>query len=125
MKKIYIAHSRDFDYLNELYAPLKQADFLSNYELIFPHEQKQENHNLRDFYRTIDLVIAEVSMPSTGLGIELGWASDDNKKVCCIYKSGTQPSSSLNAITDQFYEYHNTDELLNIVRQIVEHDDRQ
>ena len=27
MKKIYVAHSKDIDYINELYAPLRNASF--------------------------------------------------------------------------------------------------
>ena len=33
MKKIYIAHSKEIDYINELYEPLKNADFFK--ELCF------------------------------------------------------------------------------------------
>ena len=34
MKKIYIAHSKEIDYISELYEPLKNADFLKNYTII-------------------------------------------------------------------------------------------
>ena len=37
MEKIYIAHSKEIDYINELYEPLKNADFLKNYTLLLPH----------------------------------------------------------------------------------------
>jgi len=48
----------------------------------------------RDFYTNLDLFIAEVSYRATGLGIELGWASDDNIPIYCFYKKGTIPNSS-------------------------------
>jgi len=35
--KIQVGHSRDFDYQNELYIPLKKA-FPQDFEWIFPHE---------------------------------------------------------------------------------------
>ena len=38
--KIYIAHSREFDYINKLYKPLKENSFFSNYNLIFPYEKE-------------------------------------------------------------------------------------
>ena len=85
MKKIYIAHSKDIDYINELYEPLKNANFLKNYTLLLPHELSEFSYNTRDFYKDIDIFIAEVSKPATGLGIELGWAFDDNTKIYCIY----------------------------------------
>jgi hypothetical protein len=36
--KIQVGHSRDFDYQNELYIPLKKAFPRQDFELIFPHE---------------------------------------------------------------------------------------
>lgn len=120
MKRIYVAHSKDIDYLNDLYAPLKNADFLSDYELLLPHELSDISYNTRGFYERIDLMIAEVSKPATGLGIELGWAFDDQKPVYCIYRAGSKVSSSVRSITDKIYEYQDVDEMLEIVRKIVE-----
>lgn len=120
MKRIYVAHSKDIDYLNDLYAPLKNADFLSDYELLLPHELSDISYNTRGFYERIDLMIAEVSKPATGLGIELGWAFDDQKPVYCIYRTGSKVSSSVRSITDKIYEYQDVDEMLEIVRKIVE-----
>ena len=37
--KIYIAHSREFDYKNELYTPIKKV--LKDHEVILPHEQRR------------------------------------------------------------------------------------
>lgn len=70
--KIHIAHSRDFDYQNELYVPLKNSDLFKQYEFILPHDGDNYKHD-RDFYKEIDLVFVGVSYPSTGLGIEFGF----------------------------------------------------
>ena len=117
--KIYIAHSRNIDFINELYKPIKNSVELSKYELILPHERKQENNNNRIFYKNLDMIIADVSRPSTGLGIELGWAYDDNVKIYCIYKKGFKYSSSLKAVSDNFYEYSNELELIDIIKKII------
>ena len=119
MLKIYIAHSREIDFINELYNPLKNCNELSKYELILPHERKQENNNNRIFYKNLAMIIADVSRPSTGLGIELGWAYDDNVKIYCIYKKGFKYSSSLKAVSDNFYEYSNELELIDIIKRII------
>ena len=122
MKKIYIAHSKEIDYINELYEPLKNADFLKNYTLLLPHELSEFSYNTRDFYKDIDIFIAEVSKPATGLGIELGWAFDDNKKIYCIYKANETVSSSIKSITSNIFEYNNKDEMLEIIKKIIEKD---
>ncbi len=38
--------------------------------------------------RSCDVVVAEVSVPSLGVGYELGCAVDMNKPVLCLYNSG-------------------------------------
>ena len=119
MKKIYIAHSKDIDYLNQLYVPLKNADFLKDYELILPHEKSEKSSNGREFYKDIDIFIAEVSKPGIGLGIELGWVFDENKPIYCIYKSGTKVSRTIYTITKNVYEYKGTSEMLMIIKEII------
>jgi len=119
VKKIYIAHSKGIDYVNELYKPLKGADFLKEYELILPHEKSKNSSNTRDFYKDIDILIAEVSKPATGLGIELGWAFDDNTKIYCIHKEKIIISNSIKAITENIYEYKDTENMLNIIKSII------
>lgn len=118
--KIYIAHSRKMDYMNDLYIPLRNDSFFVNHELILPHEKNERSYNTREFYRTIDVFIADCSEVAIGLGIEMGWAYDDNKKIYCIYKSGSVLSSSINAITKNFYEYENSDEMVGIVKNIID-----
>ena len=117
--KIYIAHSRNIDFINELYKPIKNSVELSNCEFILPHERKQENNNNRMIYKNLDMIIADVSKPSTGLGIELGWANDDNVKIYCIYKKGFKYSSSLKTVSNNFYEYSNELELIDIIKKII------
>jgi nucleoside 2-deoxyribosyltransferase len=104
MKNIYIYHSSSFDFKNELYKPIRESELNKKYNFILPHENK-----IIDTKQTIkeaDLIIAEVSFPSTGQGIELGWANILNKKIICIYKDEHKYSSALKFITNQFYNYN-------------------
>lgn len=117
--KIYIAHSRGFDYQNDLYAPLRACADLPQAEIILPHESETHVNNTRDFYRELDLMIAEVSFPATGLGIELGWAADDRVPIHCVYRAGCEPSGSLYAVTDKFDEYSTSEELMVIITNII------
>lgn len=83
--KIYVAHSRSFDFKKELYEPIRK-NFLNNeHTFILPHEHSEEPFNSKDYLKDeADLVIAEVSEPSTGLGIELGWADAHQVLIICI-----------------------------------------
>ena len=113
--KIYVAHSREIDYLNELYEPLKEL----NADFIFPHADGKNICNSRDFYKNLDLVIAEVSKPATGLGIELGFLFDAGVPIYCLSKKGSKVSSSLKSVTSNFYEYENREDLKKIVSKIL------
>lgn len=116
--RIYVAHSRDFDYINELYKPLRSDPFFNEFELILPHEGEYSNHG-RDFYKTIDIFIAECSEISTGLGIELGFAFDDDIDIYCIHKFNKKISSSINAVTSKIYAYHDVNEMLDVIKSII------
>lgn len=102
--KIYVCHSRNFDFKNELYKPLKESGLA---EFIFPHEQISESFNSKELLEGhgVDYVLAEVSYPSTGQGIELGWADIFGVPIVCFYKTDTTPAASLKIITDKMIEY--------------------
>ncbi len=72
-----------------------------------------EVNNSMEVIKNSDLIIAEVSYPSTGMGIELGWANTFNKRVICVYKKDTKPSSSLKVVSNEFIEYTDSTDLVN------------
>lgn len=117
--RVYIAHSREFDYIKELYEPLRRDETLSKYDLILPHEADDNSCNPREFYKDIDVVIVECSYGSTGLGIELGFAYDDGTPIYCLYRSGARFSNAIRAVSDKFYEYSSAEELVEIIRGIL------
>lgn len=116
---IYIGHSKDINYIEEIYKPIREYGKDSNHNFILPHEKDSHANNSREFYNSLDLFIAEVSMPATGLGIELGWAYDAGVPIFCIYKKGNKVSNSLRTVTDKFYEYETKDELMDILNLII------
>ncbi|MBR5389149.1 hypothetical protein IK146_01145 [Candidatus Saccharibacteria bacterium] len=118
--KIYIAHPANMDYENEIYEPLRNDSFFSRHELIFPHEESSKIINTRDDYRNVDIVIAECSRPSTGVGIELGWFYDEKKPIYCFYKTGMKPSGSVAAVAKEVIEYYDSNDLVNKIKNIIE-----
>ena len=110
--KIYISHATSFDFKNELYVPLRNSDLNKEHEIILPHEQSDKLFPTKEMLKHFDLVLAEVSFPSTGVGIELGWANEKGVPIICIYKKGIKVSSSLKAVTDQFIEYDSVKDLI-------------
>ena len=118
--RIYIAHPTDMDYENEIYNPLRSDAFFFRHELVLPHEESNKIINTRDDYRNVDIVIAECSKPSTGVGIELGWFYDEKKPIYCFHKTGVRPSGAVVAIAKEIIEYSDSNDLANKIRSIVE-----
>lgn len=109
--KIYIAHSNDFDYKNRLYTPLRESGLNNEYEIFLPHENgRHEDSN--EVMAGCDLVIAEVSVPSTGEGIELGRAEAAGIPILCISENGAKISSALQYITKNFLEYSDAEDMV-------------
>ncbi len=105
--KIYVAHSSNFEFKRKLYEPLRKSDLNKAHEIFLPQETGKEEVT-RDLIKGCQLVIAEVSLPSTGEGIELGWADIFGIPILCIYEAGTRRSLSLDYVTKNFIEYTDT-----------------
>ncbi len=119
--RIYISHSKELDYLDVLYHPLRESQLNTEHEIILPHELHVETTQVvsRDILRVCDLCIAEVSYSATGLGIELGWADAFDCPILCIYKSGSKVSGSLKVITKDFIEYESREDMIERITQYL------
>ena len=116
--KIYVSHSTNFDYKAELYEPLK-ATLSDDNKLYLPHESGDDVANTKEIIKQSGLIIAEVSYPSTGQGIELGWANEFNVPIVCIYKANTKPSSALQIVSKTFIEYSSSQDVLNHLNEYL------
>jgi hypothetical protein len=119
--KILVTHSSNFDFKKELYLPLRNSELNNKHSFILPHEL-----DTIPFTRTlmenkdVDLQIAEVSYPSTGQGIEMGWANAFNINLICIYKKGTTYSGSIKLICNTFFEYNSSEEMIIMLTPFLE-----
>ena len=117
--KIYISHSTNFDFKKDLYQPIKKVGF--NYDFIFPHDKNAKQHYLKKLFssKKCNLIIADVSSPSTGQGIELGWANFYKIPIICIYKQGSNYSKSLTSISKKFIKYKDGEDLVKKLNKII------
>jgi hypothetical protein len=109
---IYISHSGNYDYENELYKPIKESELADIHRFFLPHEPENINADAKDELKQTDVLVAETSFPSTGQGIELGLANVAGVPIICFYRIGAKPSSSLRFITGKVIEYTDTHDLL-------------
>ena len=119
--KIYIAHAKASDFQNELYKPIKESTAFKEHTFVLPHDGTDALFNSKEFFKTdCDLVIAEVSYPATGLGIELGWADILNVPIVCIYHKGSKVPGSLKAITQSIFEYDGPADMMEKIEKAIE-----
>jgi hypothetical protein len=114
--KIYVGHASSFDYQNDLYAPIKKVDFYGQFEFIFPHEFNPHGQYSKDLILNCDRMIAEVSFPSTGLGIEVAWALSAKVPIFCIAKQGSNPSTSISQLNIDIFWYSDEFSLINNIK---------
>jgi len=117
--KIYVAHSKQLNYLENLYRPIREDKELQEHTILLPHEESNDSYNSREFYKDLSIMIAEVSYPATGMGIELCWAYDYNVPIYCLFQKNMKVSNSLKSITKNIIEYENEKDLLNIIKEII------
>jgi len=110
--KVFISHSTQYNFMDELYEPIRNAESLLMHEFFFPHDTNVIFNTKGAIQNVFEVILAEVSLPSTGQGIELGWANDKDKKIICIYKTGSKISHSLNEITDNIIEYSGAQDMI-------------
>jgi len=109
--KVIVIHASSFDYEKELYEPLKKAVEGTGHELVFPHVWHEQNKSTKAFLKDAGLVVAEGSRPSTGQGIELGWADDMNIPILFLRKEGAKSSSALKYLKGEYVDYANEADL--------------
>lgn len=113
--KILVAHSSNYDYQTELYEPLKQSALAKEHTIIFPHNEENLGIETNSQIPDTDLMIAEVSYPSTGAGIEIGLVQAAGIPTLFVYKTGTTPSSALKFIKGTLIEYTDSSDLVSKV----------
>ncbi len=119
--KIYVGHSSSFDFKKYLYEPLINSDLNKYHNFILPHKMytKATDFITRDIIKTCDIMIAEVSYPATGLGIELGWADVAQVPIICVYKKDQKISDSLRVVTESFIEYIDASDMINKINDKI------
>ena len=116
--KIFVAHSSNFDFKNELYKPLRESVLNIKHEILLPQEKGKETIT-KDIIKSLDVFIAETSYPSTGQGIELGWADIFNIPIICIFKEESKISQSLHYVTDNFITYKDTEDMVDRLGMVL------
>jgi hypothetical protein len=109
--KIIFTHSSGFDFKENLYKPIRNSVLNSEHNFLLPQEKGEEGVT-KELIQNADLVFAEVSYPSTGQGIELGWANIFNTPIVCFHMEDRKPSNSIKYVTKDLVSYKDENDLI-------------
>ena len=88
-------------------------------ELVYPHNEEGDVQLTKDSISSCDLVIVEVSIPSTGSGIELGWANASGKPILAFHQGGSEPSPAIKFVTQDLKVYVTEEHIIEALRGMV------
>ncbi len=108
---IIVTHSSKFDFKEKLYKPIRESALNNEHSFLLPQEKGEEGVT-KELIQNADLVFAEVSYPSVGQGIELGWANIFNTPIVCFHMESTKPSNSLKYVTKELISYSDEKDLI-------------
>ena len=116
---LYIAHSRGFDFEAELYQPIHDSQLLAESEIVFPHTLGACEQNSYNLIANTDLLIAEVSYPSTSLGIELSRAHNLNINILAIHKKEAKISGSIKYVVKDIKSYDRAEDIPKLIHEKI------
>ena len=117
--KILVVHATNSNFREELYKPLRESSLNKDHHIHLPQEHGRETIT-KEFIKSCNLIIAECTFPSTGQGIELGWADIYNIPILCVSKKETLPSRVLHYVTSNFIVYEDSADMIAQIEMFVQ-----
>jgi 2'-deoxynucleoside 5'-phosphate N-hydrolase len=112
--KLFDTKLRDF---------LAQELQIDSYSFVFDYKGNPDYKSLMDAalkkIDDSDLLIAELSYKSIGIGIEVGYAKARNKKIIYIHKKGTEVSTTVSGVSDIRIEYEDIEDLITKLKKAI------
>lgn len=87
-------------------------------ELKFPHKEEADIAKTKEDIESADLVLAEVSIASTGSGIELGWANAAGKPIVAFYQGVEEASPAIKFVTRSIHSYITAEHIIAVLETL-------
>lgn len=87
-------------------------------EIIFPHDTQEGVKLTREQIEGAELVLVEVSISSTGSGIEMGWANAAGKPIIAFHQGGSQPSPAMQFVAKAIQVYVTEEDILQVLNSL-------
>lgn len=91
----------------------------SKIAIVFPHTTAEEVHLTKKAIETCDRILVEISIPSTGSGIEMGWANAVGKPITAFHQGGSEHSPAVKFATEDIHVYITEDDIVEQLGKLV------
>ena len=102
---------------------LKQNLSIKTYSFVFDFKKKVSSKTLMKLalekIDESDLLLAELSYKSIGIGLEVGYAKARGKRIIYIHRVGTELSTTVDGVCDIRVEYKNIPDLLAKLKKVL------
>lgn len=89
-------------------------------DLVLPHGVGGQQLELtKDYLEQAHLIIAEISLASTGSGIELGWANSAGKDIIAFHQGVTPISPAIPLVATAIHAYISEKDILTVLNTLV------
>jgi nucleoside 2-deoxyribosyltransferase len=98
---------------------LAQSEVMENEHMLIPRDVYERDVN---WIKNCDVLIAEVSVPSHGVGYEVAFALGAGKRVLCVYREGRRVSKMITGNPDPALTvtaYSSVDEAVSQMRSFL------
>ncbi len=109
--KLFVAHSSAFDFRTKIYGPLRASALNATHEILLP-EEAGATWNTKEVIESCDIFVLDASVPSTGAGIETGWAHAAGVPIIVIHEKGSTPSTVVAYVAQVAFEYESPEDLV-------------
>ena len=120
MKNVYVAHSRSFNFKHELYKPLRESSLNKRFNIILPHEYSDGLYSSKHFFEhQCNIMLFEASYPTTGGGIELGWADVYKVPIIALYRKDVELKESVRALAMLSLPYDSSQHMISLLEKTL------
>ncbi len=121
MKRIYFGtsfkHRKDYESLYQKMISYFDKYGIEVYSFVFeyngPTENKTMLKNALNEMDKSDLIIADASYDSLGVGMEVGYFKGKGKKVIFLHRKSTFLDENMDGVSDYVVDYESEDDILN------------
>jgi nucleoside 2-deoxyribosyltransferase len=88
-------------------------------DLMWPQLEPNKMQLTQDDIQLADLVLVEVSVASTGSGIELGWAHAAKKPIIAFHQGTSVISPAIQFVADAIHVYITEEHIVKVLKTLV------